>query len=346
MTKTYTGEPMAPDHKLGGIYAIMDRHGMLPDDWACIRCAKPLNADGNHPAELYAGTWNGLCYGCTSAGAYVAATSSLDGCRRVSWPPHCPSWRRDREDHWAYEDCQTCGGMGIELPAYRGSNSGGQYCRPCLARYSAHPQRAGWSRWSERVMRSCQASFERAWDYQAGVPKRCTGKRRAGLREAYAGPDREHQTPEFAQLKADYTAGYKRIRALVSGCFEHDTWTDVTEDPEAWWAGYCRWRKLDPATGQPLGPPEPEPDPREARVRLLRSLTWERAGELYRRGDISQVEYEAFGYAWRRGAYRYSSTAAGMEHPVDAAARELGNLIMGDKAPGTCPCSAGENCRR
>jgi hypothetical protein len=268
-----------------------------------------------------------------------------DGSRRIGWPPHNPSWRRDRENHYGYEGCETCGGMGIVLPAYRSpDNGGGKSCPDCLARYTRHPQRAGWSRWSERVMRSCQASFERAWDREAGVPKRCTNKRRAELRAAYAGSDREHQTPEFAQLKADYTAGYKRIRELVSECFEHDVWTDVIEDPDAWWASYCRWRKLDPATGQPLSPPEP--DPREARVRLLRSLTWERAGELYRRGDISQIEYEAFGYAWRRGAYRYSSTAAGMEHPVDAAARDLGNLIMGDKAPGTCPCSAGESCTR
>lgn len=335
-----TGHPLA---------ALMDKQGMLPADVFCVRCAKPLNMDGNHPAERYLGTFNGLCYGCTSAGAYVAATSALDGCRRVSWPPHCPSWRRDRETHWAYADCATCGGMGIELPARR-YDSGGQSCRPCLARYSAHPQRAGWSRWSVVVIRSCQASFERAWDYQAGVPRKCTNKRRAELRAAWAGPDREHATPEFAQLKADYTAGYKRIRELVSGCFEHDVWTDVTEDPDAWWASYCRWRRIDPDLGLAYGYPDGfryvKPDPREPRARLLRSLSWERAGELYRRGDISQVEFEAFGYAWRRGAARFGSLGAGMEHPVDAAARELGNLIMGDAAPGTCPCSAGENCGR
>lgn len=33
----------------------------------CNRCGKPLNKDGGHPAELYAGTYTGLCYGCQNS---------------------------------------------------------------------------------------------------------------------------------------------------------------------------------------------------------------------------------------------------------------------------------------
>jgi hypothetical protein len=348
----YTGTPMAPDHPLGGIYAIMDRNGMLPADISCVRCARPLNADGGHPAELYAGTYNGLCYPCTSAPAFVARTATLDGAREVSWPPHCPSWRRDREKHIAYEGCPICDGLGITLST-RTYGSSGHWCEPCMIRYSAHPVRKSADRWLTLAMTSCQAVFERAWDRAAGVPKRCSRKRRLELRAAFAGPDRKHLTPEFAEIKAVYSAGYKRIRALVREHFEARGWNQWTSPipAEEWVKAWCTWHRVDYgklAAGATVAeatlPPEPVISEHDRRITLLRSLSWERAGQLYRRGDISQIEYEAFGYAWRRGAYRYSSTAAGMEHPVDAAAQELGNAIMGDKAPGTCPCPAGENC--
>ena len=37
--------------------------GMYPQH-ECSGCGKLLNADGGHPAELYAGTYTGLCYEC------------------------------------------------------------------------------------------------------------------------------------------------------------------------------------------------------------------------------------------------------------------------------------------
>ncbi len=345
MTRTYTGTPMAPDHALGGIYRVMDRHGMLPDDWFCGRCAKPLNADGNHPAEIYAGTFNGLCYGCTSAGPYVAAVTALDGCRRVSWPPHSPSWRRDRESHYGYEGCGTCGGMGIVLPAYRSpDNGGGKSCPDCLARYAAHPQRAGWSQWSERIMQSCQAAFERAWDYYAGTPKKCTAKRREELRAAFAGPDREHQTPEFAELKAAYMAGYRRVRELVSGCFAHDEWVPVTEDPRAFWLSYCKWRQLDPDNGLAYGYPDGfryawQPKPlctrhrmwdgcKECLARVLMAQTLGRVEDWHRSGQIPWAAWQAYAHVWATSAYRYSAIPAEWaDEPADPEVIEMAALM-------------------
>ena len=114
---------------------------MLPPDWWCTGCGRQLNEGGRRPAELYAGTFTGLCTGCMGKGPWVTEISVLDGARRVSWPPHCPSWRRDREVHIAYEDCGTCAGLGLETPAYRSWSGGGQYCRPCISRYSSHALR-------------------------------------------------------------------------------------------------------------------------------------------------------------------------------------------------------------
>lgn len=330
MTKTYAGEPMAPDHPFGGIYAIMDRHGMLPDEIFCIRCAKPLNMDGGHPAELYAGTYNGLCYGCTGAGPYVAAVAQLDGCQRVSWPPPCPSHRRDRVDHYGYPDCAGCKGQGAT-----GYASSAKSCDACLARYTAHPQRAGWSRWSERIMRSCQAAFERAWDYHADVPKKCTAKRRGELRAAFAGPDREHATPEFTQLKADYLAGYKRIRELVSGCFGHDEWAPPEpEDPDAFWRQYCAWRKIDPDIGLAYGYPDgfryahqPKPLCRKHRhfdgcddctARIIGAQSLQAVEDWYHLGHISGRWLDAYRHLWATSAHRYSSIPWGWEaEPTD-----------------------------
>lgn len=328
MTKTYTGEPMAPDHALGGIYAIMDRHGMLPDDWWCTRCAKPLNADGNHPAELYAGTFNGLCYGCTSEAPYVAAVAQLDGCQRVSWPPKEPSHRRDRTVHYGYPDCASCQGLGAT-----GSPYSAKSCDACLERYSKHPLRVSWRRWSEMIMRSCQAAFERAWDRAAGISPKCPAKKRAALRDEFAGPDREHQTPEFAQLKADYMAGYRRVRELVRACFGRDEWAEVPGDPDAWWRSYCKWRRLDPDTGLAYGYPNGfryahQPKPlctqhrmwdgcKECLVRVLMAQSLGRVEDWYRMGHFSLPALAAYRHVWATSAHRYSVVARDWEDPPD-----------------------------
>jgi hypothetical protein len=111
--------------------------GMFPADWRCKVCDVLLNADGNHPAELYAGTFTGLCYRCERGPAYVVPDSELpDGARQVSHPPSCPSWRRDRTTHWAYPDCADCGGMGARV-RYGHNGSYTEYCRACMDRVIA-----------------------------------------------------------------------------------------------------------------------------------------------------------------------------------------------------------------
>ena len=116
--------------------------GMLPPQ-NCQRCGKPLNGDGNHPAELYAGTFTGLCYGCQNERPYVTKVYAADGAQRISYPPHCPSWRRDREEYTGYPDCPECGGKG-RMYVDRSWRSGGGYhksCERCLERFSGHPGR-------------------------------------------------------------------------------------------------------------------------------------------------------------------------------------------------------------
>ena len=356
--KTYTGEPMAPDHPLGSIYTIMDRHGMLPDDIFCVRCAKPLNMDGGHPAELYAGTYNGLCYGCTGTPAYIKAVSPLDGCRKVSWPPSSPSWRRDRVTHYGYEDCETCGGMGIELPAYRGWTNGGQYCRLCSARYDAHPVRRAASHWSELAWKSLEATFSRAVDHAAGVPARCTKKRRTELREAFIGPaeekDRRFTGPrtrastEFLELRATYRPGAERVRALIRDHFAAlgaYAWAPPEpEDPEEFYRAYCKWRKIDPDTELTYGYPQGfryahQPKPlcrqhrpwdgcKECHARYLDTLTLGQVEDGYHLGNVGQVALDAYRHLWATSAHRYSSIPWGWEdEPTDPKVIEMVALI-------------------
>lgn len=119
-------------------YQDMDpQTGMYPADWRCRVCDVVLNADGGHPAELYAGTFTGLCYRCERGPAYVVPDSELpDGARLLSWPPASPSWRRDRTTHWAYPDCEECAGKGARM-RYSSMNQYTESCRPCLARVMA-----------------------------------------------------------------------------------------------------------------------------------------------------------------------------------------------------------------
>jgi hypothetical protein len=241
--------------------------------------------------------------------------------------------------YYGYPDCANCQGQGAT-----GYVSSAKSCDACLARYTAHPQRAGWGQWSEQVMRSCQAAFERAWDYYAGTPKKCTAKRRAELRAAFAGPDREHQTPEFAQLKADYMAGYRRVRALVSGCFAHDEWVPVTEDPQAFWLSYCTWRQLDPGTGLGYGYPDGfryahQPKPlctrhrmrdgcKECLARVLMAQTLGRVEDWHRMGHFGLPALAAYRHLWATSAHRYSAAAEEWEdEPTDPQVIELVALM-------------------
>ncbi len=120
----------------------MNWDDMLPQH-NCKRCGRPLNADGGHPAELYAGTYTGLCYACEREGPRVVKAYGADGAQRISYPPSCPSWRRDREEYIAYPDCRECKGTG-RIYVDRPWRSGGGYyksCDRCLGRFSGHPGR-------------------------------------------------------------------------------------------------------------------------------------------------------------------------------------------------------------
>ena len=229
---------MTSIHPLSG---VMDSHGMLPqDDFFCLGCGKTLNADGGHPAELYAGTWNGLCYGCTKRGPFVAKVCRLDGAREVSWPPHSPSWRREREKHIAYEDCATCDGLGIEKPAWRSPEHAGQYCRPCSARCYEHPLRV-WDSERRLLLRTrAQAAFERAWDQAAGSAGKCSKKRRAELRDAYVtllGEDR------WKQFKAPFLARCNRLIARHKAKADRlglGAWAEPAAELARWEAAVAR----------------------------------------------------------------------------------------------------------
>ena len=113
--------------------------GMLPSH-PCKGCGKPLDADGGHPAEVYLGTYTGLCYTCQNGKAYPERTLSSGA---VSWnfPPHCPSWRRSREHFIGFADCPHCSGKGRIMISRRDSQ-GGSYpenCRACSERHYKHP---------------------------------------------------------------------------------------------------------------------------------------------------------------------------------------------------------------
>jgi hypothetical protein len=121
---------------------ILDSQGMLSAHH-CKQCGKPLNADGFHPAELYAGTYTGLCYSCEKSGECLIKVDPLDGARTWEFPPHCPAWRRDRERFIGFQDCTVCGGKG-RLWVGRADSQGGSYsaqCQPCSVRFWNHPLR-------------------------------------------------------------------------------------------------------------------------------------------------------------------------------------------------------------
>ena len=132
----------------------MDERGFLPPH-GCKACGQPLcGPDTGRPAELYAGTYTGLCYPCTNSGPVVLRVLG-DGCQVWSHPPHCPSWRRARETFWHYPDCATCRqGM---IWVYRPDGQGGSYgrqCEPCMSRYGAHPLRQWYDRRSRQFGRA------------------------------------------------------------------------------------------------------------------------------------------------------------------------------------------------
>lgn len=109
--------------------------GFIPGA-TCKRCGVRLQGRGEgRPAESYAGTYNGLCYPCTSRPGEVIGVFS-DGAVLIEYPPHLPSWRRDRETFFAFQDCPACHGHGRTWEHSSGPFGGSfpAQCRACTDR--------------------------------------------------------------------------------------------------------------------------------------------------------------------------------------------------------------------
>lgn len=142
----------------------------------CTKCGGELNPDGARPAEVYAGTYTGLCYNCERAGAYVVRVHE-DGAREISYPPSSPSWRRSREEYIGYLDCEECGGSGFRWE-HRAHPQGGSYrgyCSECLKRWVMHPKRARMSKLNDWIWSAVTAAWncfiEDHKDLEQGSPE-------------------------------------------------------------------------------------------------------------------------------------------------------------------------------
>lgn len=120
------------------MYELMDKDGMLPDWVTCKGCGCEL---GKVKAERYLGTYNGLCYPCTNKPYYITRRYQLDNAIQLSYPPHSPAWRRDRETYTSYEDCEDCNGLGQHLKYGSFFNSYRVQCKTCSNKFYNHPVR-------------------------------------------------------------------------------------------------------------------------------------------------------------------------------------------------------------
>lgn len=161
----------------------MDAQGFYPYGLQCQDCGALLGGrraesvpgfpSYDRPAELYAGTFTGLCYACEKGGPRLLRRD-WDGALHISYPPHCPAWRRDREVEIAYADCPECKGSGRHYVSRADSEGGSyyRYCRTCLDRYCAEPHRQEWAAWRAEVKFSAyQQAYERALCALHGVKK-------------------------------------------------------------------------------------------------------------------------------------------------------------------------------
>lgn len=210
--------------------------GMFPQH-DCYQCRTPLNADGGHPAELYAGTYTGLCYRCQNGPVYVEAYYPFDGAIVLNYAPHCPSWRRDRELYTAYPDCQECRGRGM-LWVSRAMSMGGSYrsfCNTCSNRFHFHPTRNHHSKRVSRIYSAAQNLFR----------KKVKGKERYAKRRGREVSDAviEQLRQEFLARHAKAMERYERLRDR-SGVFqrlpplpEHIEWLAQLREANP----YTRW---------------------------------------------------------------------------------------------------------
>lgn len=123
----------------------MSWDGMLGPEGGvpCNQCKKPLNPNGHRPAELYAGTFTGICYSCQNKPAICIKVELLDKAGHWEFPPYRPSYRRDRESYVGYGDCNDCDGRGSKVVSRPDSQGGSYrtYCNTCFSRYHDQPMR-------------------------------------------------------------------------------------------------------------------------------------------------------------------------------------------------------------
>ncbi len=109
----------------------------------CVSCNSCLSGpDGPRPAETYGGTYTGLCYACERGPRMIVGRWAC-GAVKWSYPPSCPSWRRDREEYVGYSDCKKCNGDGCKWIS-RSDGDGGSYrayCSDCSKRWHEYPAR-------------------------------------------------------------------------------------------------------------------------------------------------------------------------------------------------------------
>lgn len=127
------------------IPASWDGFIRIPGGLDCAICGKTLGSiddPRSNPAESYAGTYTGLCYGCERSAVWGCYRCE-DGLVYYSHPPSSPSWRRDRQFFFAYDDCPDCRKGAVRVS--RSDAMGGSYniqCVKCRDRSYAHPVRA------------------------------------------------------------------------------------------------------------------------------------------------------------------------------------------------------------
>ncbi len=195
-------------------YAAMDAQtGMFPAEWRCKVCKKTLNANGLHPAELYAGTYTGLCYTCEQKPYYVAKTYALDDAMILSYPPSCPSWRRNRETYYAFGECPACKGTGITSALYANHR---EQCKDCLNRYFTHPLRE----WADRRRTQIYSAAENVWHAEVQRVARTMLRRKAKKKEVTAQAAILYKEPRMDAIKRELLARHSRAIQKLSATIE------------------------------------------------------------------------------------------------------------------------------
>lgn len=187
----------------------------------CKGCGKPLQGDGSgRPAELYAGTYTGLCYNCENSGPCITRTDS-DGAQHWDCPPHCPAWRRDREFYIGYADCAECKGQGRHYVS-RANPQGGPYyrhCETCFQRYCEQPIRKAVSVRYQRITRAAHSVWDRELKRRK-LWRAAKRKEQRDSRRSLRGDTRAYHRAiqaAFCQTRGVFCRTFEATRAVVQG---------------------------------------------------------------------------------------------------------------------------------